>query len=248
MGPIRVLLLIAALAVTSTGPVPRRIFVSATDANGVLVDDLTPADLLVKEGGKQRDVVNFGPALGKMQIAILVDDNGTGIFRTSIARFIEALLGRAEFSIRTVSGQMLKLVDYTTDTGELSAALAKLGARPGTPDGGQLLEAITETARELRRREAGPPVIVALTVGGEEHTPMPPHAALEMLKQSGAALNVVAIVGSTLRGTTATTKPSELLNENLSLNQLLGDGPKRSGGHRQEVSAMAGVSTGLQGL
>ena len=249
MARICALLLAAAVAAApTTAPTTRRVYVSALDSNGAPVDDLTAEQVQLKEGGKERAIERLGPALGKLQIAILVDDNGTGIFRVAVARFIEALMGRAEFSISFVSGQALKLVDYTTDHGELAAAVNKLGARPGTPDGGQLLEAITEASKDLRRREAARPVIVALTVGGQEHTPMPPHHALDLLRQSGAALHVVSIVGSQLRATATTSKPSELLDENLSLSQMLGDGPKRSGGHRQEVPAIAGVATGLNEL
>jgi hypothetical protein len=56
------------------------------------------------------------------------------------------------------------------------------------------------------------------------------------------------VLNSAMRQTAPTTKPSDLLNENLSLHEVLGDGPKQSGGHREEISAMAGVSTGLQKL
>jgi len=248
---IRALLLAAAVSGALAPPQaaqPRRVYVSALDANGAPVDDLTPEDVQIKEGGKTCDIAHVGPALGKMQIAIVVDDNGTGIFRVAIARFIEALFGRAEFAISAVTGQTMKLTDYTTDRSELIAAINKLGARPGSADGGQLLEGITESAQELRRREAGRPIIVALTVGGEEHTPLQPAHAFNLLRQSGAALHVVAVIGSQLRGTAATTKPSELLGENLSLGEVLGDGPKRSGGHREEVSAVAGVDTGLNQL
>lgn len=248
MHAIRALLVVAALV----APVPdlqtRRVYVSAVDSNGTPVDDLTAADFAIKEGGKARDIVRAEPAQAKMQIAILVDDNGTGLFRVSVARFIEALMGRAEFSISTVTGQMLKLVDYTTDTRELSEAVLKLGARPATNDGGQLLDGITQASQDMARRKAGRPIIVALTVGGEDVTPIPPHEALDQLRQSGAALHVVSVLNSAMRAVAAPTKPSDLLNENLGLHEVLGDGPKRSGGHREEIAAMAGVTTGLQKL
>src|SRR5437763_8511020 len=111
---IRALLLFGALALALPDGQPRRVYVSALDNNGIPVDGLTAADFTVKEGGKPREIVRAEPALARMQIAILVDDNGTGLFRVAVARFIEALIGRAEFSISTVTGQMLKLVDYTT--------------------------------------------------------------------------------------------------------------------------------------
>jgi VWFA-related protein len=246
---LRVLLLLCATGIAAAGQEQtRRVYVSALDSNGTPVADLTAADFTIKDGGKTRGILRAEPALAKMQIAILVDDNGTGLFRVSVARFIEALLGRAEFSISTVTGQMLRLVDYTTDNRELSEAVLKLGARPATNDGGQLLDGITQTSTEMARRGAGRPIIVALTVGGEDVTPISPHDALDQLRQSGAALHVVSVLNSAMRAVAPPSKPSDLLNENLGLHEVLGDGPKRSGGHREEIAAIAGVTTGLQKL
>src|SRR5262249_26333701 len=248
MTAICAMLLSAALASAVDNPQTRRVYVNALDRDGNSVDDLTVADFTGKEGGKTRAILRAEPALSKMQIAIIVDDNGTGLFRVAVARFIESLLGRAEFSISTVTGQTMKLVDYTTSSGELAEAVRKLGARPATNDGGQLLDGITQTSLDMARRKAGRPIIVALTVGGDDVTPIAPHDALDQLRQSGAALHVVSVLNSAMRATAPTTRPSDLLNENLGLHVVLGDGPKRSGGHREEVSAMAGVSTGLEKL
>src|SRR4051794_38104216 len=140
MNTIRVLLLLCAAGVALPAQEQtRHVYVSALDGNGVPVEGLTADDFVIKEGGKSRSVLRVEPALAKMQIAILVDDNGTGLFRVGVARFIEALLGRAEFSISTVTGQTLKLLDYSTDTRNLSETVQKLGPRPATNDGNQLL-------------------------------------------------------------------------------------------------------------
>jgi hypothetical protein len=246
----RLLAPLLAIAVLTAGAQAqtRRVYVTALDRNGRVISTLTPADIEVKEGGKSREVLALRPAAGPLQIAVLVDDNGTGLFRVAVARFIEALLGRAEFSIITVAGQPLKLTPFTPNSDVLREAIAQLIARPGTPDGGQLLSGISEAAIDFERRKVERPIILALTVGGEEHTPLPPHHVLEQLRKSGAALHVVSVVGSTLRSTAQTNRASDLLNENLSINQVLGDGPKRSGGRREEVPAIAGVVTGLQQL
>ena len=177
-----------------------------------------------------------------------MDDNGTGLFRVAVARFIEALLGRAEFSIITVAGQPLKLTPFTPNSDVLREAVLQLAARPGTPDGGQLLAGISDAALDFERRRVDRPVILALTVGGEEHTPLPPDHVLEQLRKSGAALHVVSVVGYQLRPTTQPNRSEDLLNNNLGINQVLGDGPKRSGGRREEVQAIAGVVTGVQQL
>jgi VWFA-related protein len=245
------LLLVACLiapAGVASGQQTRHVYVTAADSKGAPVTDLTAADFTVKEGGKTGEIVKVGPATGLLQVAILVDDNGTGIFRYGVGKFIESLLGRAEFAISTVTGQLLKLVDYTTSTQALSEAIGKLNARPATNDGGQLLDSISETAKELDRRNAPRPVIVALTVGGEEHSTLPAHHVLDILRQSGASLNVVTVVNTALRSQSNPQTASGLLGENMNLNEVLGDGPRQSGGRRDEVVATAGITGGLQQL
>jgi VWFA-related protein len=229
-------------------PQTRRVYVSAVDKAGTPVVDLTAADFTLKENGKERPILNVAPATGIMQIAILVDDNGTGLFRVGVARFIEALLNRAEFSISTVTGQMLKLVDYTSSAQPLSEAISKLNARPSTNDGGQLLDGISETSLELERREARRPVIVALTVGGQEHSTLPAHHVLDNLRKSGASLHVLTVVNNTLRSQPTATTAASLLGENMNLGEVLGDGPKQSGGYVAEIVAAAGAMTDLQRL
>jgi len=232
----------------SLDPQPRRVYVAALDGKGSPVTDLSPADFLVKEGGKARDVIKADPATGRMQIAILVDDNGTGMFRYGVAKFIETLQGRAEFAISTVTGQMLRLTDYTTSVPELTDAIGKINARPASNDGGQLLEGISETAVDMMKRRAGRPIILALTVGGEEHSTLPAHHVLDQLRLSGAALHVVAVVGSTLRSTVAPSSPAALLQENMNLGEVLGDGSKHSGGSYSEITAVPGMVANLQQL
>jgi VWFA-related protein len=226
----------------------RRVYISALDDKGVSVTDLTAADFAVKEGGKAREIIKAGPATAPLQIAILVDDNGTGIFRYAIGKFIESLLGRAEFAISTVTGQTLRIVDYTPNAQSLSEAIGKLAARPATNDGGQLLDGISETALDLDKRKAGRPVIVALTVGGEEHSTLPAHHVLDNLRQSGAALHVVLVVNTALRSQASAPNAASLLGENMNLGEVLGDGPKQSGGHRDEIIAATGIPAGLQQL
>lgn len=234
-------LLCAATIVASAQGQTRKVYVTVFDGNGAVYTDLAPEDFIVREGGKTRPIVRLGPPAERMQIAILVDDNGTGIFRVGVARFIEALMGRADFSIRMVTGQTMKLVDFTSDPGPLSDAVARIGARPTTVET-QLLDGITGVAREMEKRKMPRPVIVALTAGGTDVTPMQPDDALNELRKSGAQLYVVSVL---TRGGAPPTRPGDMLNEGHALEAVLGDGPKRSGGDRVEISAIAGVDTGL---
>ena len=226
----------------------RKFFVNAFDGSGVPVDDLTPEDLELKEGGKSREVVALRPARGMMQIALIVDDNGTGLFRAALFRFVQKLQGRAEFAVITVIGQPIKLTDFTTDGQELNQALGSLSARPGAPDGGQLLQGIYEAAKSLEKREAQRPVIVAMSIPGEEHTTLPARHVLDKLRDSGALLNVFLVANSASRQMAAITKPGALMEENMNLGEVLGDGSKQSGGRREDLVAAAGSVPGLQRL
>jgi VWFA-related protein len=224
----------------------RTVYVTVTDKAGSAVTDLSAADFVVKEGGRNRDVVAAAMSSVPLRIAIIVDDNGTGIFRYGVAKFIERLQDMAEFSLSTINVQQKKLVDFTANAGELSAAIGQLVARPAANDGGQLLEGIYDTAKDFQKRFARRPVIVALTVGGEEHSTVPAHHVLEELQKSGAALHVVAVNSSALRGMAVAQKPGALLEENMNLSEVLGDGSKQTGGTRGEIVASAGIVAGLQ--
>lgn len=227
-------------------PSTRVIYAIAVDRRDLPVTDLTAEDFLVKEDGKPCEVIAAQPATAIMQVAIIVDDNGSGIFRYGLSNLVQRLQGRAEIAISIVQGQTRKVVDFTTDFQALMTAVGSLGVRPPTPDGGQLLEGIYEAARELKRREAQRPVILALTVGGEEHSTLRPGYVLDELHQSRAGLHVVFAGNRTLRTTGAVTKPADLLEGNLSIGEVLGDGPKQSGGRRRDVIATAALQADLQ--
>ena len=226
----------------------RTVYVTVTDRDGLAVEDMSAADFEVKEGGKLVQIVEAAAATEPLQIALIVDDNGTGFFRSPLARFVQRMDGLGVMSLRQVTGQSMKLVDYTANVDTLLQAIATLNARPGSPDGGQLLEGISEAAVELRRREATRPLIIALTVGGEEHSTANSDHVLAQLRQSGATLHVFSVANSAMRATVTETKPSALLQENMHLGRVLGDGPKQSGGRHELIVASSGFLVGLQNL
>ena len=224
----------------------RTVYVSLVDLKGRPIPAVTPADFTVKENGKAREVLAAEPASAPIDLILIVDDNGTGLFRSAVGQFVNQLLGRADFAIRLIHTQVMKLVERTHDVAALQKAINQLGPRPATPEGGQLLEGIHDAARELRRREAPRPVIVVITVGGAEHSPLRADQVLEALIDSGAELHVISMAKSRLRQVPAAVRPSDLLDAPMNLDEVLGDGPKQSGGRREEIVATAGTVNGLQ--
>ena len=228
-------------------PATRTVYVSAVDDKGVAIKDITAADLTVKEDGKAREIVKVARAEAPMRIALIIDDNGSGVFRAGVIKFLQTVLSQAEVSLTLVQTQAQKLTQgFTKDTAILTQAIGQLGPRPETPDGGQLLEAVAEAAKFFNQQKTERPNIVVLSVGGEEHSSIRSNVVLNDLQKSGSALHVVMLPASAIRQTVTPTNPGSMLEENMNLGQVLGDGPKQTGGRYVEAVASTGLFDGLQ--
>jgi hypothetical protein len=205
----------------------RTAFFSATDSKGNAVSDLTATDIAVKEGGKDRQVASLKLATAPLDVAILVDDQGTGGFQGGVVQLFQAMLDRARFSIRILNPQSLLIQDYTQDVAALKTALGRIGPRGRVQvDPDQIIEAIAEAARELQQRKAQRPVILALTVGGDSDASSNLDAVLDQLKNSRACLNLIHLA-------------------NASIGRVLGDGPKFSGGRSETIGSSLGIAPAI---
>ena len=228
-------------------PRTRTVYVSATDKQGSAVTDLQASDVEIKEGGKVREIVSAAPATIPLRIALLVADQGTGAFQLGLGRFMQKLLGHAEFQLVSVIVQPEKLVDFSHNGADLSAALARLGPR-GRQPGGQLMEAIQEATKAVQH-EGRRPVIVVVRLGGEAASSLSADEVREQLRKSGAILYAVSAAGaqgaapSQARGTDAVSvqqgqfRDAELAEGAFNLAAVLGDGARESGGHHDQVVA-----------
>jgi VWFA-related protein len=229
---------------SSQSPV-QMLYATVTDGQKAPVLDLTASDFVVKEDGRDCVVSSVERASQPMHIALLIDDSGTGIFHFGLNGLGELLQDRAQLSLGIITNQVQKVFDYTPDSRVWRAGFERTGVRPATPEGGQLLEGIFTSAKELRRREARRPVIIALTVGGEEQSPLPASQVLDELRKSRASLHVVYVNSPTVRPARPAGRPADLLEGNFNLSRVLGDGPRESGGRNREVLAMNAVSVAV---
>jgi hypothetical protein len=198
--------------------VVRTVYFSAVDADGAHVTDLTAADLTVKEGGKDRAIDAVKPATVPMQVSFLVDDGSTGGFQAVVGQFIKATFERAEFTIRALNPQAIKVVEFTRNGDDLREALGRIGRRGRVPnDGEQIIAGVMDAAKELQERRARRGVIIALTVTGEKPLADGADDAMKALRGSGASLSVIYVTG-------------------VQLGRVLGDGPTQSGGTIEQAS------------
>jgi len=226
----------------------RTIYVSATDKSGASVVDMQMADFEVKEGGKVCALTRVAPAEIPLRIALLVADQGTGAFQLGTGRFMQKLLGHAEFALYSVVVQPEKLNDFSHEGSELSAALKRLGPRGRETGTAQLMEAIEEATKEVQH-ENRRPAIVVMRLGGEGPTTLNGNDVRDQLRKSGAVLYVVSAAGAQgsappqARGSDSVSvqqgqlRDQELVDGQFALNQVLGDGAKESGGRHDQVIA-----------
>ncbi len=226
----------------------RTIYASATDKSGASVADLQAVDFEVKEGGKLCSITSVAPAEIPLRIALLVADQGTGAFQLGTARFMQKLLGHAEFALYSIVVQPEKLIDFSHEGSELSAALKRLGPRGRETGSAQLLEAILDATKDVRHDNRRPAIVV-MRLGGEGPTTLNGNDVRDELRKSGAVLYVVSAAGaqgsapSQARGTDAVSvqqgqlRDQELVDGQFALNQVLGDGARDSGGRHDQVIA-----------
>jgi hypothetical protein len=211
-------------------PSLRSVYLAATDPTGAFVENLTAAEIIVKENRQARDVVELTPATERMHVAVLVDDGGEGGIRAPVAQLMSVLQGQAAFSISLLNPQPYRLNDYSTDVAVLGGALGRIIQRGRTPeDPLQVVEAISWAAKDLQKRELTRPVIVAFVTSGEPGKSYISDVIVEDLRASGASLHVVYAGG-------------------VQMGRVLMDGPTRSGGSHIVGNSTASFSQAAIGI
>jgi VWFA-related protein len=197
---------LAALAALASGAAPsilaqagareRTVFVSAVDTRGEPVDGLGPTDFIITEDGRRREVLRVSKAVEPMDIAVLVDNSAAAeraipSLRDGLKAFVGALAGDHQIAIIGLADRPTILVDYTSNRARLEEAAGRIFSMSSS--GMTLLDAITETAAGLRRREATRAVIVPVITNGVEFTNRYARDVIRSMQDAGVALNAIVL-------------------------------------------------------
>lgn len=234
-----------AASVRAQQPTVRQVYVTVADDDGKPVTGLTPADFVVKEGGREREVTAVEPARERMRLAILLEESLTplGGVRMGLVQFIQRMQPYAEMSLVLVGLRNTTVVDYTTDANALMAGVNNLSMFQHRQTPNNLPEGIYEAARAFTKERPERPVIVAVAIEMMQESSEQPQNVLNQIAKSGAVLGVVAIEGaSSAQGPVGVGSLTEMSGRA----QVLGDGTRQSGGRRVEVTALTAVGRAMQ--
>jgi len=212
----------------------RAFYVGVVDGAGIPAPDLGVKDFIVKEDNVAREILKVEPAVDPMQVAVLVDTsqqarNLIAHMRAGLPPFFAALTNpnaagaKNEVALIAFGERPTILTDYTTSAAALDKGMGRVWAQQGS--GPYLVDAVFETAKAFKKREAARPIIVAIATEGGELSYRREQETLQALFDAGAALHTLMIG----------TPSSSMTDEARSRNIVLDRGTSETGGFRDQL-------------
>jgi hypothetical protein len=208
----------------------RTVYVTVMDDKREPVPDLTPADFVVKEGGKEREIVKVERATTPLRLALAVEERMTAdaSVRTALFEFMKRLSGAGEISLVTIGLRNTTIVDYTTSLEALVGGINKFTLNPARES--VVGEGVLELANRFIDARPQRPVIVLVALSGGQ-AGASPRLVLDRLGQSGATMHAVTLAFSNTGAASG--------------EEVLGEGVKQSGGRRIEVTSTGAMPKSL---
>jgi VWFA-related protein len=220
----------------------RAMYVSVLNEAGAPVPDLGPTDFVIREDNIAREVLKVAPADEPMQIAVLVDTSEAARddiphIRTALPPFVATLTaGGNQVALIAIGERPTVFADYSTNPANLKKGIDRLWSIRDT--GAYLLDGIIEVCQGFKKREAARPVIVSITTEGQELSNAHHDQVLEPLRASGAAFHAITL-----------GRPSSSLSDEVrERNMVLDEGPKTTGGRREDLLTSMALADELKQL
>lgn len=221
----------------------RVLYVSVLDSSTQRpVRDLGLDAFVIREDGTRREVLGVAPATSAMPMALVVDNSEAmaphiSDLRRGLSAFLAGVDGLGPLSLVTIADRPTIALGYTVSQEDWQAAAARLFHGPNS--GATLLDAISDVAKGLVRREADRAAIVVITGEHIDFSHLHYRDVLDALRESGAALHVVVLVNP--NGSYAT-------DEQRNRATVLDRGPRESGGVRMDVLSSMSFESRLKDL
>jgi hypothetical protein len=229
----------------ATTAVTRSVYFTATDSRGLYVDDLRAAELVVKDGGKVREILRTGPSADRVKITLAIDDSlsPNDTVRRAAADLAERLQDSADIALYLVGNGAAKIVDFGSTPVQFRQALNEIPRRP--QGGGSLVDALYQIIGETRRLE-GRRVVVVLATTAAQRSSVTANGVLDQLRDTGAVLHAATLASSIGVIEPPTPEMAHLeVSEEVERDRVLNEGPKQSGGLRMSLLNMEALAGAL---
>jgi VWFA-related protein len=220
----------------------KAMFVSVLNEAGAPVPDLGPGDFVIREDNIAREVLKAVKADEPMQIALLVDTSQAARddiahIRTALPPFVAALTAaKNQVAIIAIGERPTVFTDYTTNPANLKKGIDRIWSMPDS--GTYLLDGIVEVCQGFKKREASRPVIVSITTEGPELSTLQHDQVLDPVRAAGAAFHAITL------GRPSGDMSDEVRNRNI----VLDEGPKTTGGRREDLLTSMALAARLMQL
>ncbi len=221
----------------------RTLFVSAVDAASAPVENLGPADIIVREDGARREVLRVSRAIEPIDIALLIDNSAASAdlipsTREGLKTFIAAMAPGNTIAIVGLAERPTIMVDYTSDQKRLTDGVGRLFTQSSS--GMTLLDAIVEVSQGLAKRDAARAVIVPVITDGIEFSNRYYKDVIEAMTLAGASFHALAV------GTFPMSNDHDEAIRNRAY--VLDIGARDTGGQRVSLLSAIAVRQALQKL
>jgi VWFA-related protein len=276
----RAVAIAAALALPATGlgagstqEGTKTLYLSVLDESGKPVKDMTADELVMREDGKDIQIVSVGPAQAPLHVVVLVDTSDSAVrltqdIRTAIGVFIKHLhTVRQDAAIELMEfGQApVPATHFTTDETVLLGALNKMVGKPTA--NAVLLEALVQANKDLDKQPGARRAVVSLNVEPSNELSLNPNPVRDAFRKTsaqlwslslqaqgiaiGAAAERAAGVNQGGRDASAsagrTSAAANAGNLTTTRNAILQDFAKATGGTREMINAPSAMADLLKG-
>ena len=221
----------------------RDIFVSVLDRSDKPVPNLGPRDFAIREDGVLREVLRVRRATESIDLAVLVDTSaaaGSQIsdLRQGLESLVAQLRPQAHIALVEFGERPRVLADYTSDATLLAQGIGRVFSIAGS--GAYALDALVETLKGMKKREAERSAVLIIWLGGLEFSTLDFRSVLELLAEQGPALHVLTV---------SLGVPADMMTtEGRNRETVFDAGTRASGGSRQNVLSSMAIKDALDRL
>jgi VWFA-related protein len=233
----------------------RVMYASVVDDKGAPVINVTAKDLIVREDGQAREILNIARDEDPLQIALLVDNSVSmrdkvSDLRKAVSTFISSLRPGVQVALLTLAERPTIVVNYTADRAAMLKGVDRIVSYEA---GNYVLDGIAEASEGLMKRTSARSIMVVVTGMGPELSYRHYSDALRPLRESGASLHAIMVTASNIEEAMHAVDHGNPGDSGggmggVGRDIVLGRMTKETGGRYEEVLSMSSLSAKLQQL